>query len=197
MKEQIHENFVPPSQLPDEPHFEDELTILKARPVVPLKQFDEKVQRKRRRLLVGAFVLTMFLGTVSGLISGHFKLRAISDAPVIQLGIQTLNVPEESPSSTVVQEPKSRVGFAAVLPSRALVEEPQLKVVTRKRPIMMPTRDTINTNHSVPLPSLNGEEELRRIREALLTQDSKKLRVRQEKRRERRGPEEASEHNHV
>ena len=98
MFKRTHENLAPLRQLPGEPHFDDALTILKARQVVPLKQFDEMLQRKW--FLVGMFVLTMFLGAMSGLISAYFKLQEVSETPVFQLSASTVTVPEDALSST-------------------------------------------------------------------------------------------------
>ncbi|HUS11243.1 MAG TPA: hypothetical protein VMZ30_12325 [Pyrinomonadaceae bacterium] len=185
-KEQTLGNLSPLHQPPDEPHFDDELTILKARPVVPLKQFDERLQRKRKWFLFGMFVLAMFLGAASGLISAYFKLREVSEEPVIQLGVATLRAPEEPPPSTVSEEPDTNNGFGNLLPGLPSLEEKQLKLFTPKRPVIRPRRVSINTKHSVPLPSLSDEEELQRIREALLSDDSKRRRVRPTERREQR-----------
>lgn len=185
-KEQTPENLSPLHQPPDEPHFDDELNILKARPVVPLKQFDERLQRKRKWFLFGMFALSMFLGAASGLISAYFKLREVSEEPVIQLGVATLRAPEESLPSTVSEEPDTDNGFGNVLPDLPSLQEQQLKRFTPKRPVIRPRRVSINTKHSNPLPSLSEEEELRRISDALLADDSKRRRVRPTERREQR-----------
>jgi hypothetical protein len=184
--EQTPENLSPLRQPPDEPHFDDELTILKARPVVPLKQFDERPQRKRKWFLFGMFALAMFLGAASGLISAYFKLREVSEEPVIQLGVATLRAPEEPLPSTVSEERHTNNGFGNLLPGLPSLEEKQLKPFTPKRPVIRPRRVSINTKNSVPLRSLSEEEELRRIREALLADDSKRRRVRPTERREQR-----------
>ena len=182
--QQTHENLAP--QLPGEPQFDDALTILKARPVVPLKQFEEKVQRKQKWILCGTFLLTMLLGTVSGLISAYFKLREVSEAPVIQLGLPTLKMPEESFSSTVSHELDTKDGFGNFLLGLTPVEERPPKLLTPKRAVVTLKRDTTNLKPSLPLAAVSEKEELRRIREALLTEDSKKQRVRSAGRREQR-----------
>ena len=178
-KEQTHENK---TYSPNEPHFDDELTILKARPVVPLKKFDDR----RRWFLFGMFALAMFLGASSGLISGYLKLREVSEEPVIQLGVPTVSAPEEPLPSTVSEELDTKNGFGNPLPDLSSLEEQQLKLFTPKRPVIRPRRVSINTRNSVPLPSLSEDEELRRIREALLTDDLERRRVRPTERREQR-----------
>ena len=180
-KEQTHEHLSPLHRQADEPHFDDELTILKARPVVPLKQFDERLQRKRKWFLFGMFALAMFLGAASGFISGYFKLREVPEEAVIQLGVPTLRAPEEPVPSTLSEVPDTNNGFG-----NHSLEEQQLKVFTPKRQVIRPRRVSINTKHSVPLPLLSEDEELRRIREALLTDDLERRRVRPTERREQR-----------
>ena len=183
-KEQTHEHLSPLHRQADEPHFDDELTILKARPVVPLKQFDERLQRKPKWFLFGMFALAMFLGAASGLITAYFKLRQVSEEQVIQLGGPTLKSPEESVPSTISDVLNTNNGFGNHLPGS--LEEQQLKLFTPKRQVIRPRRVSINTKHSVPLPSLSEDEELRRIREALLTDDLERRRVRPTERREQR-----------
>lgn len=184
--EQTRENISPLHYSADEPHFDDELTILKARPVVPLQQFDSRLQRKGKWFLFGMFALAMFLGAASGLISASFKLREVSEEPVIQLGVSTLTAPEEPVSSTVAEEPDTNNGSGNLLAGFPSLEEPQLKLITPKRSVVRPRRVSINTKHSVPLRSLSEEEELKRIREALLADDLKRGRVRPTERREQR-----------
>ena len=82
-----------------QPHFDDELTVLAARPVVPLKQIDARVKHRRRWFLGGAFAVAMFLGAASALISAYFKFRNAPEpeiAPEIQ-SLSVLSLPEETP----------------------------------------------------------------------------------------------------
>ena len=185
-KGQTLENLAPLYQPPDEPDFDDELTVLQARAVVPLKQFDERPQRKRKWFLFLMVALAMSLGAASGLISAYFKLREVSEEPVIQLGVPTVRAPQEPLPSTVSEELDTKNGFGNPLPHLSSVEEQQLKLFTPKHPVIRPRRVSINTKHSVPLPSLSEDEELRRIREALLTDDLERRRVRPTERREQR-----------
>ena len=183
-KEQKLENLSPLHQPPDEPYFDDEITILKARPVVPLKQFDDRLQRKRKWFLFGMCALAMFLGAASGLGSAYFKLREVSEEPVIQLAVPALSVSEEP--LPVSQGSDTNNGLANLLPSLPFPEERHLKLFTPKRPIRA-RRVSIKTKPLVPLPSsMSEEEELLRIRAALLTDDLKRGRVRPTERRELR-----------
>lgn len=185
-KEQKLENLSPLHQPTDEPYFDDELTILKARPVVPLKQFDDRLQRKRKWFLFGMCVLAMFLGAASGLVSAYFNLREVSEEPVIQLGVPLSRVPEEPLPSKVSQGPDTNNGLANLLPGLPFPEEQHFKLFTPKRPIIRARRVSMKTKHLVPLPSMSEEEELIRIREALLTDDLKRGRVRPTERRQLR-----------
>ena len=185
-KEQRLANLSPQHEPANEPNFDDELTILQARPVVPLKQFDERLQRKRRWFLFGMLALAMLLGAASGLISAYFKLHEVSEEQVLQSGVPTLSVAEEAVPSTISEESNTANGAGNLLTGFASLEEQQRKLFTPKRPAMRPRRAAINTNHAVSLPSLSEEEELHRIREALLTEDLKRRRVRPAERGEQR-----------
>ena len=155
-KGQTLENLAPLYQPPDEPDFDDELTVLQARAVVPLKQFDERPQRKRKWFLFGMFALAMFLGAASGLTLAYFKLREVSE---VQLGVPTLGASEEPIPLTVSEEPDTKNDFGNLLPGRPPFVEQQLKLFTPKRTVIRPRRVTTNTKPSVPLPALSEEEE--------------------------------------
>src|SRR5215510_10408376 len=59
------------------PDFDDERTLLSARPVVPLDEIDAKVRRKRHWFLGGAFALAMMLGAASALVASYLRLRNV------------------------------------------------------------------------------------------------------------------------
>lgn len=189
-KEPKLENLAPLHQRPDEPNFDDELTILRARPVVRLEHIGQMPKHKSNWFLLGSFALAMVLGAASGLISAYFKLREVSEARVIQFGVST----SDSLSSTVYDEPLPPTGFeepltktslASLLSRRFPLKVQQPRLVTPKRVVTGPRPITRNTKHPLPL-QLSEDEELRRIRQALLIDDSQKRRVRRTERREQR-----------
>ena len=63
----------------EQPHFDDERTLLRARPVVPLEKIEAKVKHRRRWFLGSAFAVAMLLGAASALVSAYFKLRNASE----------------------------------------------------------------------------------------------------------------------
>lgn len=162
----------------EQPHFDDELTVLTARPVVPLEEIEAKVKHRRRWFLSGAFALAMLLGAASALVSAYFKLRNIPD-PETQ-ATATLTVAEPEPTAT--EQPVE----ASMLPVVEKVDEQPSPTPTPvpKRPARVAT--TEHTNHSVIEPRLNEEDELRRIRDSVLIDEWQERRARRVERRERR-----------
>ena len=141
----------------EQPHFVDEVTTLTARPVVPLEEIDTKLKHRRRWFLGGAFAVAMVLGAASALISAYFKFRNIPD-PEIQ-----------------------SVSVSSVLPEAPTVE------VLPQRPKPKP-RNTNKTDTELPVvqPRLSEEDELERIRDAVLVEQWEERRARRVERRERR-----------
>ncbi|HEV2833987.1 MAG TPA: hypothetical protein VGW58_01655 [Pyrinomonadaceae bacterium] len=156
-----------------QPHFDDELTVMAARPVVPLEKIDARVKHRRRWFLGGAFAIAMFLGAASALISAYFKLRN-APQPEIQT-LSVLSVPEEAP-------------------------QPQELAVITERPKPRPIhRDYTDRPASQPLPDVqprrSEEEELRSIREAVLFEQWQERRGRRVERREERRERRRAQHN--
>ena len=148
--------------LMEQPHFDDELTTLTARPVIPLEQIGARTKHKRRWFLGGAFVVAMLLGAASALVSAYFKLRNAPDPEIQELS---------------VAEPV----LDSVLPTVEIVpERPQPRPKDRDK--------TERTERVVirPQSHLSEEEELRRIRDAVLVDQWQERRARRVERRERR-----------
>ncbi|HSK63271.1 MAG TPA: hypothetical protein VK893_05500 [Pyrinomonadaceae bacterium] len=148
----------------EQPHFDDERTVQSARPVVPLEQIQAKVKHRRRWFLGSAFALAMLLGAASALVSAYFKLRNASDPEIQTLSVSSVS---ELPLEAVVPTPE---------------EQPS---VTPKRPAPR-VRNRDFTNHPVATPQLSEEEELERIRDAVLVDQWQERRQRRAERRERR-----------
>jgi hypothetical protein len=157
----------------EQPNFDDERTILSARPVVPLEQIDAKVRHRRRWFLGGAFAVAMLLGAASALVSAYFKLRNVPD-PEIQSSSMSSSLPEQT--------------LGSLLPS--LEEQPTVEPVTVTPKRLKPTfRNTDHRDEPVTQPRLSEEEELRRIRDAVLVDEWQERRLRRAERRERRRAE--------
>jgi len=144
----------------EQPHFDDELTVLTARPVVPLERIDTHVRAKRRWFLGGAFVMAMLLGAASALVSAYFKLRNVPDPEIQSLSV--LPVPEP----------------VAVLPSPEVIpQRPKPKVRNTEE------RDRQVTEALPPIDAgLSEDRALKRIRDAVLVDEWQERRARRVRR---------------
>jgi type IV secretory pathway VirB10-like protein len=152
----------------EQPHFDDERTVLSAQPVVPLERIETKVRQRRRWFLGSAFVVAMLLGAASALVSAYFKLR---NAPEPE--VQTLSITD---TSSVVPS----------FPDQSL--ESSLPVV-ESTPTPRPRNTDRATRVAPPVvepPLRDEEDELRRIRDAVLVDEWQERRQRRAERRERR-----------
>lgn len=145
-----------------EPHFDDELTTLIARPVVPLEEIDAKMKNKRRWFLGGAFAIAMLLGATSALVSAYLKFR---------------NAPDPEIQSVSVGEPVTE----SVIPTVEFVPERP-----KPRPKDRDKAEATDPMEMQPQPQLSEKEDLRRIRDAVLVEQWEERRARRVVRRERR-----------
>jgi len=182
MKEQAHKNSFAPSQPTSVPYFDDERTILTARPVVPLDQIDKKLKRKSRWFVAGAFAVAMLLGVASGLISAYFKLREVRESLVAQVDDPAQATSEDPVASAMPAVALSEESNASLLPVSPLLEEQSAKLVTPKR-VVRPRPVKRSTNPSVTSQPLSEDEELSRIRQAVLIDEFQRRRIRGTERR--------------
>ena len=188
MTEQACENSLAPSQPVGEPHFDDERTILTARPVVPLAQFDKKLKLRSRCFVAGAFALAMLLGGASGLLSAYFKLREVPEPGVAQVDVPTQAVHEEPLASTGPKVALTEESIASFLPTFPVLEDQRSRPVIPKR-VVRPRPVTQSTNYSVTSQPLSEDEELSRIRQAVLIEELQGRRIKVLERREGRKSE--------
>jgi type IV secretory pathway VirB10-like protein len=146
----------------EQPHFEDELTVATARPVVPLERIDTKIKHRRRWFLGGAFAVAMLLGAASAVISAYFKLRNVPDPEIQSLSVLSVSDSPIAPVETV--------------PEKTIV-----KTQKPNRP-QLTTRNTDKTDYT----QLPEDEALRRIRDAVLVDEWQEHRARRVGRVERR-----------
>jgi type IV secretory pathway VirB10-like protein len=169
-----------------EPHFNDERTILSARPVVPLEKIEKKARHRRQWFLGGAFALAMMLGAASALVASYLKLRNVPQTAT-EVSVEEdvppapVAVVESTPSATPVTEEEQ---VAATTPPVTLSkEEPAPKHRTiAAHPNAEPVED-----RDVRQPS--EEEQLQQVREAVLYDQWQERRARRALRRERRRAE--------
>ena len=157
------------------PHFDDERTVLSARPVVPLEQIHTKVRHRRQWVLGGAFAIAMILGAASALVASYLRLRSVTassnEVPQVEvmpeLPAVAESVPAEEPVVEETEQPKEETPPA-------------------------PKRRTVAKRSSEDLPQprrtekVNEVEDLNRIREAVLYDEWQERRARRATRRERR-----------
>ena len=160
-----------------QPHFDDELTVLSARPVVPLEQIEAKVKHRRRWFLGSAFAVAMLLGAASALVSAYFKLRAAPEPD-----IQSFSV---SDSSSVVSSLPEPAPEETLLPVAESIPESTPAPQPRKRD----RADRTERPVFVEPPLRDEDDELRRIRVAVLVDQWEERRQRRAERREERRAE--------
>lgn len=81
-----------------EPHFDDELTVVTAQPVVPLATIAKAQTRKRRFLLAGAFALSLLLGAGTALLAIRLKRNTVAPATFDTAEQVQADQPQSSPA---------------------------------------------------------------------------------------------------
>ena len=167
---------------PAQPHFDDELTVLSARPVVPLKKINARVRHRRRWLLSGAFVLAMMLGAGSALLASYLRLRN-TPAPAAEVSQEEIAPEPVAVAEGAPSEPPAEESVAQPSLMTSEEREPKKAAPAKHRTIERSTPD----RNVVTNPSTAEEEQaLDRIREAVLYdqwQERRARRVRRERRK--------------
>ena len=170
-----------------EPHFDDERTVLSARPVVPLEQINAKARHRRNWFLGGAFAIAMMLGAASALVASYLKLRnapppvaevEVTPAPVVVAE----SVPAESPvveeeAEPVVEQTETAQPDPVPEESPKTEAAPQRTTVAKRSEELPQPRDTEKVSEG---------EDLNQIRAAVLYDEWEERRARRAARRERR-----------
>jgi len=174
---------------PVPPHFDDERTVQSARPVVPLEQIKAKVRHRRQWVLGGAFAIAMLLGAASALVAFYFRMRSAS-APSNEVQ-QVQQVPVQQVEAT----PETLAVAESVPAESPVVEEEVVEEETEQPKTeapLPPKRKTVakRSTEDLPEPRRRGkvseDEDLDRIREAVLYDEWQERRARRAMRRERR-----------
>jgi hypothetical protein len=175
------------SALPNaEPHFDDERTLQSARPVVPLEKIDAKERHRRNWLLGGAFALAMMLGAASALLASYLKLR---NTPTIASEISEIETPA-APIAAAAEPVVSELPITEQTVAAEHLEDEADTTVTPKRAPIVRRPATVNRNTDLVRPrtvrDMDEEDELERIRQAVLIEEWQERRARRAARRERR-----------
>jgi len=169
-----------------EPHFDDERTLLSARPVVPLEKIEAKARHRRQWFLGGAFAIAMMLGAASALVASYLKLRNTPQTAAelsVEPDVAPVAVAASSPTDTPVVENEDTAVIEDEQPTVTPKRESAPKhraVVVRPEPEPIEDRDTRD---------MSEHEQLDQIRDAVLYDEWQERRARRATRRERRRAE--------
>ena len=171
-----------------EPHFDDERTLLSARPVVPLEKIEARARHRRQWFLGGAFAIAMMLGAASALVASYLKLR---NAPQVatELSVEPdvapapVAVAESSPTDTpVIDDATPEDTDTATPPETPKKESAPKHRAAVVQPDLEPIEDRDTRN-------MSEHEQLDQIRDAVLYDEWQERRARRAMRRERRRAE--------
>ena len=170
-----------------QPHFDDERTLMSARRVVPLEKIDAKERHRRQWLLGGAFALAMMLGAASALVASYLKLRNV---PTVASAISEVETPV-APVAVVAEPVQGDLPVDEDTVETVNIEEPAATQVTPNRAPVVRRASPVNRNTELVRPRTvremsNEDDELQRIREAILIDEWQERRARRAARRERR-----------
>lgn len=189
-KEELFEGSMNAGAQAEAPHFDDEQTLLSARQVVPLEKIDAKVRRRRQWFLGGAFAAAMMLGAASALLASYLKLRNVDNAATEVPQVELIATTPVTPAieETGVNESESVANLEETEPwvtEEEVAVEPKKEPVTRRRAVTRPRPDFMPSE----APRISEEDELNRIRDAVLFDQWQERRERRALRRERRRAE--------
>ena len=169
------------------PNFDDERTLLSARPVVPLNEIETKVRRRRTWFLSGAFAVAMVLGAASALLASYLRLRTAPTAATSELSEPDVapaplavvqNAPTPTPAESPVTEETEEPTDEALLEEEAPKKEPVLK----RRAVVKHTEEPVERGD----PQMTEDERLQQIRDSVLYDQWQERRARRVFRRQRR-----------
>lgn len=164
-----------------EPHFDEDWTVLSARPVVPIEELKTKASRRKVLKFFGAFLVASFLGAVVALVAIRLRESASRPAGDAEIGeeyeaapIENAAVPSENidPANETAAVPEAEVKTVVAGPrksERAIkrVEKPVLNSdeVAPDQPLAGTSQDS-----SQPRPRLIDQWEERRARRVIRRQ---------------------------
>ena len=175
-----------------EPHFDDEQTLRAAQPVVPLEKINAKARNRRIWILSGAFAIAMMLGAGSALLASYLKHRSIPQTTT-ELTVEPEVVPapvavaEAAPAETPDVETENPETLEEITPPPVT---PKRESTTRHRTVA--ASPSAEPDERRDARELSEEEELQRIRQAVLYDEWQERRARRTRRERRR----AERYNH-
>ncbi len=182
------------------PQFNDERTLLTARPVVPLEKIDAKVRHRRQWFLGGAFAVAMMLGAASALLASYLKMRNVQNVPVevTQVDVPQApvavaeNPPAEMPVAVVEETPQeANTTDEELIPAE---ESAPKKAPVKRKPVVAAKPDDDYMGIPTDTQRMNEDDALHRIRDTVLYDEWQERRARRVWRRERRRAERYNNH---
>lgn len=170
-----------------EPQFDDERTVLAARPVVPLEEINAKVRHRRQWFLGGAFAVAMMLGAASALLASYFKTRNVENVPV---EVTQADVPE-TPVAAVEEIPQEANATEELIPAEE--SAPKQVAPAKRKTVVAAKRDEYLSEPS-DTRRMSEDDALHQIRDTVLYDEWQERRARRVLRRERRRAERYNNH---
>jgi len=157
LKEQLIETEEPYPSVAEQPHFDEEWTVLSARPVVPIAELETRKRRRHSLKLFGAFLLASALGALVALMSIRVKELSSSSQGAVSEESVTL---EANTSVTPQTDDASSQNSAAMQSSEAEAVATNT-AVTPKRSV----KGFEPKSHPIVIDpiSIDSDDELRQI----------------------------------
>jgi len=193
------DNAIDSPDLGSEPRFDDERTLLSARPVVPLEKINSKVRHRKSWFLGGAFAVAMMLGAASALLASYLKMRNVEPAPV---AVTQVDVPE-APVVVTEDPPVEETPVAADEETSEQVNDAEESIPVESTPKKAPVKRRTAVAAAKPDDYMSDPSDTRRIseqdalhqiRDTVLYDEWQERRARRAWRRERRRAERYNNH---
>ena len=187
------ESAIDSANLASEPHFDDERTLISARPVVPLDKIDAKVRHRRRWFLGGAFAVAMMLGAASALLASYIKMQNVQNVPVEVTQVDVLEAPVAVVENPPAETPVTAVEETAQTEELISAETTPKKAPVKRRPVVAAKPDDYM---GIPTDTrrMGEDDALHQIRDTVLYDEWQERRARRVWRRERRRAERYNNH---
>ena len=172
-----------------EPHFDEEWTLLSARPVVPIEKLKDSSKRRGKLKLIGAFVGAIVLGAAVALLATKLEKKPVMSGSNAELETEKTQPVVEPPQES--DKPFAETGAVAVNPPEtAPVVNPKPKETVTERAKNLPELRKANevraTAEVTQSASIEASSESQNTKTAQLVDEWQERRARRVLPRERR-----------
>jgi len=185
------ESAIDSPNLASEPHFDDERTLISARPVVPLEKINAKARNRKRWFLGGAFAVAMMLGAASALLASYLKMRNVQNVPAEVMQVDVPEEPVAIAENPPAETPVATVDETANTEELISAETTPKKAPVKRRPVVAAKPDEYM---GIPTRRMSEDDSLQQIRDTVLYDEWQERRARRVWRRERRRAERYNNH---